>query len=446
MEPQSAATPVSASDGGASATGPPRRNYANPPAADVPWADWPDEELADAREQPFVGQFLLNKQAAKGFREVYDVGPGTARVAKSTPQKREVHEEAPEDLLTEEPAAFLDELEPLEPHELDAPEERDLDPVYDPEEELPLVVRPMQTLAIAPADKYERSRLPLPYGVLARLSVVLIILVGVVATVSWQWSAIKEFYQLLTHTESKPRGVSNHNTPSAQSKFFVSLPQERDIARGTVSLGAQTAATVAQRVVLHEEDRNDQQHRQYMGSAIWRTVPVSPGVAPELAVVARAEIPERRMTVAWSLRRNIDNSLPASHTIEIKFNLPADFPDGGIANVSGILMAEAEQTRGTPLAGLAVKITDGFFVIGLSEIDPHVQRNKQLLKGRPWFYIPIMYTNGGRAILAMEKGPSGDRALAEAFASWEKRYSTDDDAAARQSPRQTRPGRQDRSE
>jgi hypothetical protein len=57
----------------------------------------------------------------------------------------------------------------------------------------------------------------------------------------------------------------------------------------------------------------------------------------------------------------------------------------------------------------------------VSEIDQHVQRNEQLLKGRPWLYIPIAYTNGGRAILAMKKGPPGDRAFAEAFALWAKR-------------------------
>jgi len=80
------------------------------------------------------------------------------------------------------------------------------------------------------------------------------------------------------------------------------------------------------------------------------------GLAPEIAVLADAEIPERRMTVAWSLHRNSDKALPASHTIEIKFNLPADFPGGGIANVPGILMAQADQVRRSPLSGLAVKL------------------------------------------------------------------------------------------
>jgi hypothetical protein len=66
-----------------------------------------------------------------------------------------------------------------------------------------------------------------------------------------------------------------------------------------------------------------------------------------------------------------------------------------------------------------LKMTDGFYVMGLSAVDPDMQLNEQLLKHRSWFYIPIVYTNSGRAILAMEKGPPGDRAFAEAFAAWE---------------------------
>ena len=156
---------------------------------------------------------------------------------------------------------------------------------------------------------------------------------------------------------------------------------------------------------------------------MWRTETVSPGagLAPELAVRADITIPDRRMSVTWSLRRNTDKTLPASHTIEIVFTLPSDFPGGGIANVPGVLMKQSEQARGTPLAGLAVKVTNGFFLIGLSAVDADMQRNVQLLKERPWFDIPLVYTNGGRAILAMEKGPPGDRAFAEAFAAWEKK-------------------------
>ena len=119
---------------------------------------------------------------------------------------------------------------------------------------------------------------------------------------------------------------------------------------------------------------------------------------------ADVEIPERKMTMTWSLRRNTDQSLPASHTIEIMFNLPPDSPSGGVQNVPGVLMKQAEQTRGVPLAGLAVKVTPGFFLIGLSALEADMQRNIQLLKERSWFDIPMVYNNNRRAILAMEKG------------------------------------------
>jgi len=122
--------------------------------------------------------------------------------------------------------------------------------------------------------------------------------------------------------------------------------------------------------------------------------------------------------MTWSLRRNSDKALPASHTIEIMFTLPADFDQGGVGNVPGVLMKTSEEARGVPLAGLAVKVTDGYFLIGLSAVDIDVQRNIDLLKNRDWFDIPIVYTNGKRAILAMEKGTPGERAFAEAFRAW----------------------------
>jgi hypothetical protein len=101
------------------------------------------------------------------------------------------------------------------------------------------------------------------------------------------------------------------------------------------------------------------------------------------------------------------------------FTLPPDFPhQGGIANVPGVLMKEVEEQRGVPLAGSAVKVTDGYFLIGLSAVDTEMQRNIQLLKERPWFDVPIVYGDNRRAILAVEKGTPGERAFREAFAAW----------------------------
>src|SRR5262249_29481459 len=109
---------------------------------------------------------------------------------------------------------------------------------------------------------------------------------------------------------------------------------------------------------------------------------------------------------------------PRRHPGELTFILPQDFAGGGVANVPGILMKSNEQARGTPLAGLAVKVTDGFFLVGLSNVEADRQRNIQLLKERSWFDIPLVYTNQRRAIIAIGKGAAGERASNEAFAVW----------------------------
>ena len=83
-------------------------------------------------------------------------------------------------------------------------------------------------------------------------------------------------------------------------------------------------------------------------------------------------------------------------------------------------MKSNEQARGTPLAGYAVKVTDGLrvFLVGLSNIESERTRNLQLLKERSWFDVPLVYVNQRRAIIAIEKGAPGERAFNEAFAAW----------------------------
>src|SRR5579863_820533 len=179
-------------------------------------------------------------------------------------------------------------------------------------------------------------------------------------------------------------------------------------------------APVAQRVVLYDEDPSDPKGKQYVGSVIWRTeqIKASGSQKADLAVRADIEIPDRKFKMTMSFRRNTDSSLPASHTAELTFVLPADFSGGGVSNVPGILMKSNEQARGTPLAGLAVKVTDGFFLVGLSNVDADRSHNLQLLKERSWFDVPLVYVNQRRAIIAIEKGAPGERAFNDAFAAW----------------------------
>jgi TIR domain len=179
-------------------------------------------------------------------------------------------------------------------------------------------------------------------------------------------------------------------------------------------------APVAQRVVLYDEDPSEPKGKQYIGTVVWRTeqIKAAAGKPADIAVRADIDIPDRKFKMTMSFRRNTDTSLPASHTVELTFILPPNFVGGGVANVPGILMKSNEQDRGTPLAGLVVKVTDGFFLLGLSNVDTDRTRNLQLLKERSWFDVPLVYTNQRRAVIAIAKGPPGERAFNDAFAAW----------------------------
>ncbi|HEY1309326.1 MAG TPA: hypothetical protein VGF02_00110 [Pseudolabrys sp.] len=345
-------------------------------------------------------------EANRSAHEFYDAMPGD--------QAPPAHdsEPPPAEHYFEPPAA-----EPIQSHETPDADDHALPP------EAPRAAPPRPL----PPPRYEEddeiySRPPRSYSGIVKFIVLLLVLGGVAGGVYyWQPNAIAKVSNAIS------RMVASFSSSPAPKPRETSEPASRPkiadrigTAPGTPEAANAPAAAVAQKVVLYDEDPSNPKGIRYVGSALWRTETVSPGpgLAPELAIRADLEIPERHMRMTWSLRRNTDKALPASHTIEIMFTLPADFSEGGVGNVPGVLMKQDEQARGIPLAGLAVKVTNGYFLIGLSATDTDLQRNLQLLKERDWFDIPIVYTNGKRAILAMEKGTPGVRAFEEAFRAW----------------------------
>jgi hypothetical protein len=238
---------------------------------------------------------------------------------------------------------------------------------------------------------------------------VVLILVG--AAILWGKSVVTSVSGLFKSSPTQVEAPRDTGAPLTKPKIpdRVGQPSSSD-----------QVAPVAQRVVLYDEDPSDPKGKQYVGSVIWRTeqIKASGSQKADVAVRADIEIPDRKFKMTMSFRRNTDTSLPASHTAELTFVLPPDFSGGGVSNVPGILMKSNEQARGTPLAGLAVKVTDGFFLVGLSNVDADRARNLQLLKERSWFDVPLVYVNQRRAIIAIEKGAPGERAFNDAFAAW----------------------------
>jgi hypothetical protein len=199
-----------------------------------------------------------------------------------------------------------------------------------------------------------------------------------------------------------------------------SSPSATTVQTQRIDRGQQLPADgTRSRAVLYDEDPSSPAGQQYPGSVTWRTEVVkADGKPDEVSARAEIDVPSRGLRMTMSMARNLDSALPASHVIELTFDLAADFAGGGITSVPGMLMKSSEQARGTPLAGLTVKVTRGSFLVGLSNVALECDRNLKLLLERSWIDIPIVYDNKRRAILAIEKGESGDKVFETAFTAW----------------------------
>ena len=203
--------------------------------------------------------------------------------------------------------------EDLESADYDTLHERDLTRAYELDDDQPVAAPPARHTPrrTAPKEKHQKKRSSLSFGVWARLLAVLLILAGVTATISWHWSTIADLYQFFGRIGQQLQNQASGDNPAAKPEFWPRVPHEQASgqAPGTAAPGGQTAPAVAS---LVEADPSDPKGKRYVGSVIWRTETVSagPGVAPELAVRADIEIPERRMTMSWSIRRNTDKNSP----------------------------------------------------------------------------------------------------------------------------------------
>lgn len=221
-------------------------------------------------------------------------------------------------------------------------------------------------------------------------------------------------------------------SPNGTQFQFVAAtsPAAGGVGSGIVALPdtpKTTNGAVAGRAVLYDEDPNDPKGVQYEGFVVWRAEQIKASGVQKAGLALRADvdIPARRLKLRINLRRNTDPSLPASHTAELTFLIPPDFLGQSVSKVPGVLMKSSEQARGTPLAGLTVRVAGGFFLLGLSDVESDRQRNMEMLREREWFDIPLVYENQRRGILAIAKGVSGDRAFADVLAAWDKEFGSE---------------------
>lgn len=232
----------------------------------------------------------------------------------------------------------------------------------------------------------------------------------------------------VTQTAAQAPGRPAAPEVSKSADRIAQAPTEAAPRASTAPQSAPAAAAngqgvgVAQTAVLFEESAGggNQGLQQFRGTVVWSTESFQPGagLAPDIGIRGDITIPDRNIKVTLRLRRNQDTSIPASHIIEAQFELPPNFDLGNVATVPGMRAKASEGAQGAPLTGLAVRVAPGYFLIGLSAIEQERQRNLGMLITRNWLDMPMVFDNGRRAILALEKGLPGDQAFRQTFSAW----------------------------
>lgn len=204
-------------------------------------------------------------------------------------------------------------------------------------------------------------------------------------------------------------------TVAAETEVASSNPATATVATTANAEGL----TAAQKMILYEERLGDTP-LAVQGKVTWRLKPdtTSANGKEQSMVEATVEVPERKLKAVVSFKRNNDASLPASHIVEVVFDLPEDFAEGNVENVQRIAFKQTEQDRGNGLIAVPAKITDDFHMIALNDDAEARKVNTELMKTRSWIDIPVVYRNNRRGLLTFEKGSTGTEAFDKALAEW----------------------------
>ena len=184
--------------------------------------------------------------------------------------------------------------------------------------------------------------------------------------------------------------------------------------------GAQ-AVPVAQRAALLLDAPDDPERvKTFVGNVVWRLDNVSRGPGQPLAVGVRAEIdlPDAKLKAVMLIQKNTDATLPASHTIELRF-IPADGgPVPGVAQIQTPQMRREDVAMGDSLIGVPAPILRNYFLIGLTRGAAAESRNVDMMRNRGWFDVPMLLSDQRIAKITFEKGSAGERIINEAFDAW----------------------------
>ena len=223
---------------------------------------------------------------------------------------------------------------------------------------------------------------------------------------------------ILAPTEPAATPTPPPPVPAAPPAQTPVEPLQADATSGlsgeqqTAALQQPAQSIVSQRAIYYFQGAEGTPGQATNGSVTWAETSRESGPA----IQATLNLSEQEVTTTVTIYKNNDPSLPASHLVEVQFS--GQIGPTPVQRVPALVVKQTEQARGQPLTGAAVPVTNELFWIALSDDEEQVTRNLQLLREGSWFDIPILFSDGTRALLTFEKGIPGDRVFETALAAW----------------------------
>ncbi|WP_375636633.1 hypothetical protein [Bartonella sp. AP152HLJHH] len=173
--------------------------------------------------------------------------------------------------------------------------------------------------------------------------------------------------------------------------------------------------------VFYQARTNYDAEKIATGSARWTLIKESQvkGSPEETTIQGDITIPDEGISLRLILRRNTDQSFPASYIMDLIFILSDKFSGKAISNVQALTFKASEQSIGQALTRtIAAKINDDFFLVALSGNHPFLDRNLQLMRELDWMRLVLTDKNGRISELTFAKGPTGKSIFNEVIGQW----------------------------
>jgi hypothetical protein len=211
-------------------------------------------------------------------------------------------------------------------------------------------------------------------------------------------------------------------TPTASASPTPSAtPAATPTTTATPAAGGATPAAIsvaARAAMLVAVSGDPQKPAVSLGSVVWSSVAANPGQPGSSGFKAEIDIPDLKMHASVTMRKNVDQSLPASHTVDLRVTFDDGSSVKGVKDIGMPMMRRDDPPAADALLGVRVKINDSYFLVGLNRADSDLARNVDEIATRGWFDFPLLLSDDRIAKLTFEKGPDGERIVNDAVAGW----------------------------